>query len=255
MNNKIIELNFFTNIMHADPRRIPIFDTINSVDKTFSLSEFSSLTIYIHPHPFREPLDEYVGLLGKFFKDRDLSPKFVHTNGLWDGYVKSIQAASSPYALQMEHDWEFYSRRIKHSASEIVAVMNQENLPYLRFNKRKNGIITGMILHVEERSAGNFRYCVDNVMSNNPHFIDTEYYRKVALPLLLRQAGAGSLGIERELTAELSKGASYGPIGHRSTITHLNGKKIFQKSQMTSLEKVMYRLTRLKKTLLKNTRI
>lgn len=244
---KNIELNFFSNIVHREPARIPIFDTIASVDRTFGLASFSRLRVFLHPYPHQESEGEYLRLLRDHFSARGLSIEIIRTNGLWDGYVRSIEAASAPYALQMEHDWQFVRRRIRHSAAEIVSAMKRENLPYMRFNKRQNGIVKGMVLNVAERTSDGFRFCSDNVMSNNPHFIDTSFYKASALPLLRQQEGTGSLGIERELTAGIGLGATYGPLNHAQTIKHLNGKKILLKSQMGLSDKLEYKLMRLRK--------
>lgn len=247
MANHGIDLNFFSNIVHRDPKQIPIFETIASVDKTFGLGSFSCIRVYLHPHPFDTSEEEYTRRLHDFFAKKGLKVEVTRTKSLWDGYIKSVEAASAPYALQMEHDWQFLRRRIKHSANDIVSAMEREDLPYLRFNKRKNGIVTGMILKVSERTSGDFSYCSDNVMSNNPHFIRTSFYKQVAVPLLKQQQGTGSLGIERELTSSIARGATYGLLGYPQTIKHLNGKKIFLKSKMNIREKIEYRLARLKK--------
>jgi len=246
-----IRLNIFTNIVHRDLRKIPVFETINSIDKTFSIKNFSSVSIYIHPYPVTEKTDEYKLALTTFMSKWGVVPDISLTESLWDGYVRSIRDTTEPHALQMEHDWHFYRQRITHSATEIVEAMRKNSLPYLRFNKRENGIVTGMITHVQEYSRDGFSYCKDNVMSNNPHFIDISYYRDIVLPVLLKSKGEGSLGIERELTSELANGASYGPMGHPKTITHLNGKKIFQKSQMSTFDKINYFISRLKRDTLK----
>ncbi len=242
-----IELNFFTNIVTEDPRRIPIFETIESVDRTFRLKSFSKHRVYMHPHPFRASAPRYADLLQDFMQRKNIEVEIIETDGLWDGYVRSIQAAQAPFVLQMEHDWSFVRRLIKHSAGEIVSLMEAEDLPYFRFNKRKNGLIAGMVLKVEEREKNGFSYCRDNVISNNPHFIRTSFYKNVALPILLRDAGQGSLGIERELTAEIARGACYGPLGYPKTIRHLNGKKLFLKSQMNLSDRLFYKLGQLKR--------
>ena len=40
----------------------------------------------------------------------------------------------------MEHDWIFIEENIKHSLQDILVCMKQENIEYLRFNKRHNVI-------------------------------------------------------------------------------------------------------------------
>lgn len=240
-----IELNIFTNIVHRNPARIPIFQTIESIQRTFGLNSFCGCRIYMHPFPFGEAEAEYREMLHRFCGSLGLNIEIITTTSLWDGYVKSIQVAEAPFLFQMEHDWTFVHKLIKHSAQQITGLMAAEDLPYLRFNRRKNGVITGMTREVEEHKTESFTYCRDNVMSNNPHFIRTAFYKDVALPLLLRNSGQGSLGIERELTAEIGRGSTYGALGYPGTVKHLNGKKIYLKSQMQFSDKIVYRLKRL----------
>jgi len=210
-----ISLNIFTNSTLSAPKTDIIRRTYDSFCETFG-NEYP-VTVYCDPHPNYKQGKYYIEALQKIFP-------FVHkTESLSDGYVKAVNSPyNDDYMFMLEHDWEFNKTLIKHSLEEIIAVMSAHGIYHLRFNKRQN-IVHGWDIGLEERSVGSFKYCRTSCLSNNPHIIHVGRYREKCLPRI--QIKPGSKGIEENLTHVGLMGAIYGGRDYPSTCRHIDGRR------------------------------
>lgn len=208
-----LELNVFTNSTPDIRKRQTIFETIKSANDVFGKPD--KLTVYYDPHPNIEDADWYLKLLQEHYK-------VIVTNGLADGYKKSIENSKNEYVLQLEHDWTF--KNINHSYDDIVRHMKKDGLMYLRFNKFENRhtpFLDPWETHFEPKDW----YCETDNISNNPHIINVEYYKKNMINKIDVTA-SGSYGVEQNLEARKIIGAMYGGLNYPATISHIDGAVI-----------------------------
>lgn len=154
--------------------------------------------------------------------------QIITTNCLAEGFLYSIKNLSSEFVFQMEHDWIFIEENIRHSLQDILVCMKQENIEYLRFNKRQNVIAGSDAILKEIITDNNFDYTITNNGSNNPHIINRQLYIKEKYYTFIKIT-KGSGGIEENLNNKLKKGVLYGKLNYPPTIIHLDGRKNFEK--------------------------
>jgi len=223
---KII-LNIFTNSTISAPKTDIIRRTYDSFCDTFG-SEYP-VTVYCDLHPNIKSSGKYIDELKKIF------PFVFKTQSLSEGYIKAVTESDSEFCMMLEHDWQFNKHLIKHSLEEICTVMKFKDLYHLRFNKRPN-VVSGWDIGLAERKIkavkgelvgdswfDEFSYCETSVLSNNPHIIQTELYRKKCLPLI--EIKPGSKGIEENLTHCGLTGAIYGGLNYPATVKHQDGRR------------------------------
>ena len=216
---KTIQLNIFTNSCKSSPSTKTILRTYKSFCDVFGVIE---PTVYCDANPNIEKFQEYFDALQTVF------PKVVRTGSLSDGYVQSIKNGDSDYIFQLEGDWEFDKNVIKHTLEEIIEVMESEQIPHFRFNKRQN-LVAGWDKYIREKELHGFdgsvfKYCRTNNLSNNPHIINRKFYLENMLQHI--KIMQGSKGIEEQLNA-VGKYESclYGGFGEFAAVSHLDGKR------------------------------
>lgn len=215
---KDIELHIFTNSGKFSPKTDLIKTTYNSFCETFG--NINDINVWCDSNPNTENSNAYVENLKSIF------PKVHTTVGLADGYSRAVTQSKSKFMFMLEHDWEFISGRINHSLSEICEIMEQQKIMHMRFNKRKT-IKTRWDFRLSEVDYNGFKYCVTPCVSNNPHIILTEKYRKDALSHIKVSKDGKSEGIEDILSLKVKKinGTIYGPIRYEPTVSHLDGTR------------------------------
>lgn len=195
-----IELHIFTN-----PSKYKWIDsTYNSFIGTFGTMKTA---VWCHS----KPNHPYVKSLNKF-------NNINFTNSLADGYIKAIMTSKSKYLFMLEHDWEFL--KIDHSLDEIIYLMDNDGLHYIRFNKRKNTPAKWDRWLKEVNSS--ISYCITPNVSNNPHIINRKMYLKYVKNGWIVDRG-GSKGVEEVISNHID-GVLYGPENHPPTIKHLDGR-------------------------------
>lgn len=210
--NNLIELHIFTNSTKSAPSTKLIENTFASFCKTFKNKLTSTIWCDIHPNVDRST--EYVTNLRKIFGTVN------ETISLSDGYTRAVKESSSKFLFMLEHDWIF-NNNILHDLNTILDVMLEDDLLHLRFNKRIN-VGKKFDRGIMEVNNQKMSYCITPGVSNNPHIIQREKYKKLALPLI--NVREKSFGIEKELSSSELTGAIYGPINYPNTITHVDGK-------------------------------
>lgn len=209
-----ISVSLFTNSTLSAPRTDIIERTYKSFTDTFSADY--PVTVYCDPHPNYKQSKYYIEALEKLF------PVVHKTNSLSDGYVKSVENTDADFLFQLEGDWQFNKPLIKHSLEEICSEMSFRGLYHMRFNKRQN-IVSGWDIGLKEFNGNDVVYCETSVLSNNPHIIDVELYRKKCLSLI--GIKPGSKGIEENLTHVGLTGAIYGGLNYPATVKHQDGRR------------------------------
>lgn len=224
MTTPTIKLNIFTNSTASAPSTDIIEATYRSFLRAFcKRPEEMRPTIYLDSHPNINASRKYAARLYKLFGD------LVEVESMSDGYMRSIKYSKDDYLFQLEHDWQFEEKFIRHSLAEILTVMQGHDIYHFRFNKRENKIAVWDKRMDEQKYAnGNgtliMKYCESNNLSNNPHIIDRKKYVDELGKYI--QIVPGSKGIEEKLNAVGGLvSCVYGPLGYPATVTHLDGRR------------------------------
>lgn len=205
-------LNIFTNCATKAVQELTILQTYQSFVDTFGKPK--ELRVYMDIHPNRLVALKYRSIIRK-----KLGVDPIITSSLADGYVKAIENAEDDYIFMLEHDWRF--ENINHSLAEIKDLMEKEELFYMKFNKFPNHHYD-WLRKWETDMIPKEGYCLTDNISNNPHILNVEYYRKNLVKYIDKYA-TGSLGIEHNLEKK-DWGAVYGDIGHPATAIHIDGR-------------------------------
>lgn len=225
MSSRAINLNVFSNVAANDPRHCLAPETILSFLDCFADAEPDAhlvIRIFIDPKPHREYYDDWLNAIAQRLSG--IRYETIRTNGLNDGYWKSVRMSEGDYAVQLEHDWMFIKRRIQHGLGEIVDEMRSRRINYLRFNKRRN-VQFGIDYFLEEDDAGKIPTCRISGRSNNPHIIDVAYYRSLLENLK-------SIGLEGDICRYAGGGHLYGCAGWPRTVQHLDGRRVRLKDSL-----------------------
>jgi hypothetical protein len=220
-----INLNVFSNVASAEAKDCLVPEAIRAYFSCFDGARGAGETIvrvFLDPKPHRANHDAWRAAIREALPD--IPVEIVETEGLISSFIRAIEMSECAYAMQLEHDFVFRRSLIPHGIGEIVATMAAGDIEYMRFNKRAN-IKQGYDLFMEEVSAGPVPLCRVNGRSNNPHLIDTAYYRKVVLPILT-DPHTGKLGLEGGLDRYIGGGHVYGPLGWPKTVQHLDGRHV-----------------------------
>jgi hypothetical protein len=225
-----LDLNVFTNFTANRVQELPIFETLRSFAAAFGFSDVSNIRVFCHAAPLHIPFDVLHAALLKAVPGRAI--ELYSTRGLADGYVRSIEASSADFLLQLEHDFRFDAAAIGHRLSDIAQAMRTAKVAYLRFNLRSNQ--DNALDRLTPFDMACIACCKTAIFSNHPHLVDRDYARKHYVPHIDRTRG-GSRGIESELTAAHHSGWIYGPLGHSPAISHIDGRAFTKQWRRASL--------------------
>lgn len=208
-------LNLFTNCHLKCTTEPTIFETYESYVKTFGKPK--RLTIYCDPNPHAELYEEYSKQIEDYFGQPP-----VKTKGLADGYKHSLDNADTEYLFQLEADWKF--QNIRHSLLQIIREQKKDMKMMMLFNQHKNTHHSWLSKWQSYfKQSRNPMYCLSDRVSNNPHIIEVEAYRREAMHLVdWTIPGAGM--IEQVLEKKFQI-AIYGAYGLAPTIVHLDSRK------------------------------
>lgn len=208
-------LNIFTNCHVGCTTEPTIFDTYDSYVNTFGVPE--KLTIYCDPNPHQELYEEYSKQIEDYFKQ---SP--IKTGGLAEGYKHSLDNADTEYLFQLEADWNF--QNISHSVIDIVREQKRDMKIMMLFNQHQN-IPIGWLRKYQTyfKRSKNPIYCSSDRVSNNPHIIEVEQYKREAMHLVEWKLPAAGR-IEQELEKKFDI-AIYGEYGLPPTIVHTDSRR------------------------------
>lgn len=225
MPPRAINLNVFSNVASNNPRHCLAPETILSFLDCFGGAESEVnliIRIFIDPNPHREYYNDWLSTIAERLPG--VRYETIQTNGLQDGYWRSVRMSEGDYAVQLEHDWMFIRRRIQHGLREITGDMQERRINYLRFNKRRN-VQFGIDYFVEDDNSGRIPTCRISGRSNNPHIIDVEYYRS-----LLKHPQ--TVGLEGDICRYAGGGHLYGCAGWPRTVQHLDGRRVRLKDNL-----------------------
>lgn len=208
-------LNLFTNCHLKCTTEPTIFETYESYVKTFGKPK--RLTIYCDPNPHVELYEEYSKQIADYFGQPP-----IKTKGLADGYKHSLDNADTEYLFQLEGDWKF--QNIHHSLLQIVREQKRDMKMMMLFNQHKNTHYSWLNKWQSYfRQSRNPMYCLSDRVSNNPHIIEVQAYRREAMHLVdWTIPGAGM--IEQVLEKKFQI-AVYGAYGLAPTIVHLDSRR------------------------------
>jgi len=209
-----VSLHFFTNSTINAPSTHHIEKTHNSLIETFGLID--EIRVWCDPNPNLKSSEIYLKNLKQIFSNVE------KTASLSDGYVKALQSSKSDFMLMMEHDWIFV-KKPEHSLQTIMKEMIENNLWYMRFNRRANAKCGWDKWIEEKRTKSGMLYCTTPNLSNNPHLIHRLDYMNQALPLI--KVSKGPHGIEEKLLRSKLVGNLYGGLNHPQMIDHIDGRK------------------------------
>jgi len=224
MKSEVFNLNVFTNVASRDPSHCLAQHAVRSFFDTFGWESRHRIVtrIFIDPNPNPDRFEPWVATIREALPD--IPFELVRTNGMLDGFARSLEVGEGAYAMQLEHDFVFVKSRIPHSLDRMLEEMRARGIDYLRFNKRRNRP-AAYDLGVEPAGDADFPICRISGRSNNPHILDTARYREVVLPLLKRPDGS-SVGLEGGICRYVGGGYLYGAYGHPRTVGHLDGRRL-----------------------------
>ena len=220
-----ITLNVFSNVASADARDCLVAEAIRSYFTCFDGgrgAQQTTIRVFLDPKPFRANHAAWIEAIRQ--GTPGLEVEIIATRGLIDSFVKSVEMTTTPYAVQLEHDFVFLRDRIPHGLPEMVEEMRAHRFNYIRFNKRRN-IRQGYDLFLEPVEGTKVPLCRINGRSNNPQIIDIGYYLSEVVPLLKRPDG-DRIGLEGGLCRYMGGGQLYGPLGWPKTVQHLDGRDV-----------------------------
>lgn len=222
-----ITFNIFTNCCLSTPSIKLMKMMIESLEDSFNIKiKNYPVNIFIDPNPYLDRYDSYLNNIKKYINSKNILCFFYKTEGLSYSYYKSIEVSKTKVLFQIEHDWYFVKKRIKHKLSDIVNILNDnDQIKHIRFNKRNNinsksdGIIT-------EIKVNNISLCKTRFPSNNPHICKLSEMIKRKEYIKLQQ---GAKGIEENFIScregFLRTGNYiYMGLNYPRTISHTNGK-------------------------------
>lgn len=224
MKSEVFNLNVFTNVASRDPSHCLAQHAVRSFFDTFGWESRHRIVtrIFIDPNPNPDRFEPWVATIREALPD--IPFELVRTNGMLDGFARSLEVGEGAYAMQLEHDFVFVKSRIPHSLDRMLEEMRARGIDYLRFNKRRNRP-AAYDLGVEPAGDADFPICRISGRSNNPHILDAARYREVVLPLLKRPDGS-SVGLEGGICRYVGGGYLYGAYGHPRTVGHLDGRRL-----------------------------
>jgi len=213
-----VELHLFTNSTMYAPATDIIESTYESFKQVFDPEGIVPVYVWCDSRPYIDVSKKYILNLMSVLGDN-----VSRTKSLSDGYIRSIKKSQADYMIMLEHDWEFQEQNIDSTLSQILEEFDHnKDLVHFRFNRRKNQV-KGSDLWLEETQGKHTKYCVTPSMSNNPHIIHRDRYKKKVLPHL--RVCKGSQGIEGPLSRmEGLNSALYGSMNHPRTVKHTNGR-------------------------------
>lgn len=227
MSTTPFNLNVFSNVSSPDPRDCLAQHAVLSFFETFvdcgADPGFAvTVRIFVDPNPNPARFEDWIGTIRAGIGA--IPAEIVQTRGLIDGFAESLVRSEAAFAMQLEHDFVFRRQHIRHGLGALIAAMKAGRTSYLKFNKRTNRP-KGFDFFMEPATLAGVPLCRISGRSNNPHLIDVDYYRRVALPLL-RPAQGESAGLESGLDQHVGGGYVYGGLGHPRTVEHLDGRNV-----------------------------
>ena len=215
-------LNVFSNV--ASRRLSDNFSAraARSFEAAFKVrcDEHAAMRFYVDPNPNPDLWDDWVGTTLDALGGRRV--EVVRTNGMADGYLRSVREADADFLVQLEHDFVFKPRIIRHSLDELTACMRSLGVDYLRFNKRWNRAI-GTDAFLDPAQDSPVPVSWTNSRSNNPHILNSQSYKKTWLPLSEEKGGAM---LEGGVCRFLGGGLVYGGPGLPASVGHLDGRSV-----------------------------
>lgn len=209
-----MRLNIFTNCSEYAPSISIIKETFLSFLTHFGMPK--EIGVYLDPHPFTERYEEYKKNLEEYF-----NVKVVETNGLADGYLKSLKDTKEDYIFQLEYDWSF--QNINHSMDEILKLMKETGIYNFRFNKSTYTPLNYKSKYctlANQKEHNGIKYIETDCMSNNPHIIDRKFYLAHIAKHIKPELGK-SFGLEEILNCREFRSNVYGEFGDEPCVKHL----------------------------------
>ncbi len=222
MSQPAVNLNVFTNVTSLDTRHCLVPEAVKSFFHCFgdALDHRQVITrIFIDPKPFRENYEAWVNAIAAGLPNTRF--EVVTTNGLVDGFWRSVHMTEGEFAMQLEHDFVFLKDRIPHSWSQLIEEMRHSHLNFIRFNKRRN-VQAGYDFFMERDHFAKVPLSRISGRSNNPHIIHVPFYRALYRDV----PDIEVLGLEGGLCRRAGGGHVYGPPGWPRTVQHLDGRHI-----------------------------
>ena len=218
----LLTLNVFSNVAAADPGRNFSHHAVRSFLAAFpDAAGAVAIRLFTDPNPNPARDDAWTGHALDRLEGLDVET--VPTEGLAHGFRLSVETAQTPYCLQLEHDFVFLPAAIHHDLETLCAGMAALGESYLKFNKRWNRP-QGYDYFMEEVAGAPFPCCRVNGRSNNPHILETAFYRARVLPHIEPERSRGSGGVEGKICAFVGGGLVYGGLGHPAAVGHLDGR-------------------------------
>jgi hypothetical protein len=223
-----VNLNIFTNVTSLDTCHCLVPEAVKSFFHCFGEAlEKGRVTtrIFIDPKPHRQNFDAWVAAITAGLRDYPF--EIVKTDGLVDGFWRSVHMSEGEYAMQLEHDFVFLKERIPHSLPQLIEEMRRSHLNFIRFNKRRN-VQVGYDFFMERDQYAQVPLSRISGRSNNPHIIHVPFYRDLYRDI----PDIAVLGLEGGLCRRAGGGHVYGPPGWPRTVQHLDGRHVRLKDSL-----------------------
>ena len=218
----IVNLNIFTNVTSPDARHCLVPEVVHSFLRSFetSLGGYQIVSrIFIDPKPHSENFEDWIKAICAGLPE--VAFEIVPTEGLINGFWRSVEISEGEYAVQLEHDFVFLKSRIHHGLDQMIGEMRRANINFIRFNKRRN-VRVGYDLFLDPEPFTTIPLSRISGRSNNPQIIDVAYYRNLfaSMPDIKR------LGLEGGLCRYAGGGHLYGVPGWPRSVQHLDGRRV-----------------------------
>lgn len=216
-----VNLNVFTNVTSGDAQDCLVPEAIQSFFSCFGQDPGLHVVtrVFMDPKPHRDNAENWIAAIRARLPGVPL--EIVRTQGLVDGFWRSVELSTSEYAVQLEHDFVFLKSRIPHGLKDFMAAMQARDVNFVRFNKRRN-VRYGYDLFLERDDVEGLPLCRISGRSNNPQIINVPYYRK----LLATLPDLDALGLEGGICRHAGGGYLYGEPGWPKTVQHLDGRHV-----------------------------
>jgi hypothetical protein len=222
MSSSTVNLNVFTNVTSLDTRDCLVPEAVKSFFHCFGdeINRSQVITrIFIDPKPHRQNFEAWVAAIGAGLPDHPF--EIVQTDGLVDGFWRSVHMSEGEYAMQLEHDFVFLRERIPHSWPQLTQEMQRSHLNFIRFNKRRN-VQAGYDFFMERDEFAEVPLSRISGRSNNPHIIHVPFYRDLYRDV----PDITVLGLEGGLCRRAGGGHMYGAPGWPRSVQHLDGRHV-----------------------------
>lgn len=217
MSDKLIHLNIYTNTNYNKDYFPYIGEAYNSFVKYFGQRK---TTVWFDPHPNENP--DFVAEYKKNIETLLPGVEIKMTESHREGWTRAVLESDCEYVFHLEHDFKL--QRISHTMEQIIDVMREDNIVYMKFQKHPNNMFrvhnktwgyleawsgrTMIPTPIPKKNVRhNLEYFTLCTCPNQPQIINRQFYKDIIIPYLEKRWATsltqnnwkGRGGIERNM--------------------------------------------------------